>query len=188
MLQVFLVPEAQLSPGEQEWGRIESSSTRLIATVAVGQCIRSSAHAIGRYRPCLWIGPRRKEAECIPSGPDTSVEHGSSQYTRKSMLCREYTRRLRMQVLYSQITDPRDCPCKFNEDRSISTSSRASCLERLGVATGPWGCRRGLILSDRRLGPRRVHKCVGGGARANRPTTLDIDYNWVESFRTCSYD
>jgi hypothetical protein len=49
------------------------------------------------------------------------------------MLCREYTRRLRMQVLYSQITDPRDCPCKFSEDRIISTSSRPSCLERLGM-------------------------------------------------------
>ena len=46
MLQVFLVPEAQLSPGEEEWGRIERSSTRLIATVVVGQCV-GVAHANG---------------------------------------------------------------------------------------------------------------------------------------------
>ena len=68
-----------------------------------------------------------------PTGPDTSVEHRSSQDTRNLMLCREYTRRLRMQVLYSQITDPRDCPCKFNEVEIISTSSRTSCLERLAM-------------------------------------------------------
>lgn len=84
--------------------------------------------------PLDW--PKTERSEVPLSGPDTSVEHGSSQDTRKGhnlMLCRGYTRRLRMQVLYSQITDPRGCPCKFNEDRIISTSSRASCLERLGM-------------------------------------------------------
>ena len=107
---------------------------------------RALEHASDRHR-CGWTmrrtpmalpldWPKTERSEVPLSGPDTSVEHGSSQDTRKGhnlMLCRGYTRRLRMQVLYSQITDPRGCTCKFNEDRIISTSSRASCLERLGM-------------------------------------------------------
>ena len=134
MLQVFLVPEAQLSPGVctllGQDRELEHASDRHRCgwTMHSEQCPR---HWQVPTLPLDW--PKTERGGVPPSGPDTSVEHGSSQYTRNSMLCREYTRRLRMQVLYSQITDPRDCPCKFNEDRTISTLCRASCLERLGM-------------------------------------------------------
>jgi hypothetical protein len=172
VLQVFLVPEAQLSPGEQEWGRIESSSTRLIATVVDGQCIRSSAHAIGRCRPCLWIGPRRQEAKCLPQGliQAWSMDHLKIPVTRCSVA----------NILGA-------CACRYYIVRSPTHETVHASSARTGlsphrpvrVVSSAWECynravrcRRGLILSDRRLGSCRVHKCVGGGTRAKGPATL----------------
>jgi hypothetical protein len=81
--------------------------------------------------PLDW--PKTERGGVPPSGPDTSVEHGSSQYTRNSMLCREYTRRLRMQVLYSQITDPRDL-------LASSTKTGPSPHRAVRVVSSAWEC------------------------------------------------
>jgi len=58
------------------------------------------------------------------------------------VLRREYARRLRMQVLFSPIPDPRDGPLMFNKANGISTVTCPGSLQRWGCAREPWGQAR----------------------------------------------
>lgn len=103
------------------WGRIGRSSTYLIATVD-GRT--TPWGRVGRHWQMptrSWDWPKTERGEACPSGPDTSVVHGSFLDTKAgcrvaSMLdacaCRYYL------VL---IPDPRDGPLIFNKANGIST-------------------------------------------------------------------